>query len=176
MLLLFYPNQLIRKSVPYDRLSILSNLNLLKFSKILQLKLTRLLWKIAWKLQHNPNSISMAVKNIFAHEASNTAGDWGAITAWTYIDFQIDQLALSLSANQMKAKRESISVKRINLKMNLTWFSIIDDFLLLELNSSIKVLISFSSFCSSVLDLELFLCQYDVIITLWLFSDYIMIT
>ena len=148
----------------------------LQFSKILQLKLTRSLLKIAWKLQHNPYSISMAVKNIFAHEASNTAGDWGAITAWTYIDFQIDQLALSLSANQMKAKSELISVKRIYLKMNLTWFSIIDDFLLLQLNSSIKVLISFSSFFSSVLDLELFLCQYDVIITLWLFSDYVMIT
>ena len=63
---------------------------------------------------------------------------------------------ITILANQMMAKRESIYLKSNNLKMDLTWFSVIDDFRLLQLNSSIKVFISFSSFCSSVVDLELF--------------------
>ena len=96
MLLLFYPNQLIRNSVLYDHLSILLNYNLLKYNfstGVLQLKLTDLLWN-CMKLQHNPDSITMSMKNIFAHEPSNSAGDRGAITAWTDTHFQIDACQL----------------------------------------------------------------------------------
>ena len=41
-------------------------------------------------MQHDPDSITMSMKNIFAHEPSNSTGDRGTITAWTDADFQID--------------------------------------------------------------------------------------
>ena len=62
-------------------------------------------------MQHNPDSITMSMKNIFAHEPSNSTGDRGTITAWTDTDFQIDayKIVISPLANQMKGSIEPIS-------------------------------------------------------------------
>ena len=62
-------------------------------------------------MQHDPDSITMSMKNIFAHEPSNSTGDRGTITAWTDTDFQIDayKIVISPLANQMKGSIEPIS-------------------------------------------------------------------
>ena len=106
MLLLFYPNQLIRNSAPCDRLSTQSNLGLLKFRFATEVLHADMLATKNWNLQHNPNGIAMSMKNIFAHEPSNSTGDRGTITAWTDADFQIDadKIVISALANQIKQK------------------------------------------------------------------------
>ena len=106
MLLLFYPNQPIRNSAPCDRLSTQSNLGLLKFRFATEVLHADMLATKNWNLQHNPNGITMSMKNIFAHEPSNSTGDRGAITAWTDTDFRIDadKIVISALANQIKQK------------------------------------------------------------------------